>query len=108
MQRVDGRHLLDRRRQKEDVVGAMQRSIIEDKRTLQVARFESMSSLKIEKKMMKERTNVLRDEASKNLEYRRQLLADLYNDEMEEWKSEVMANVETHEDRKARLANSSA
>jgi hypothetical protein len=37
-----------------------------------------------------------------NLHSRRRELADLYNDEMEQWKAEVLANVETQEDRKAR------
>jgi hypothetical protein len=36
------------------------------------------------------------------LHRRRRELADLYNDEMEQWKAEVLANVETQEDRKAR------
>lgn len=37
-----------------------------------------------------------------SLHQRRRDLADLYNDEMEQWKAEVLANVETQEDRKAR------
>ncbi len=36
------------------------------------------------------------------LHRRRRELADLYNEEMEQWKAEVLANVETQEDRKAR------
>lgn len=38
-----------------------------------------------------------------SLHQRRRELADLYNDEMEQWKAEVLANVETQEDRKARF-----
>lgn len=34
---------------------------------------------------------------------RRRQLADLYNDEMDMWKAEVLARVETQEDRKARI-----
>jgi hypothetical protein len=34
---------------------------------------------------------------------RRKRLADLYNDEMEYWRNEALANTETLEDRKARL-----
>ena len=44
----------------------------------------------------------LRSANERGLEIRRQQLADLYNDEIEGWRSEVMAKVETHEDRKAR------
>jgi cilia- and flagella-associated protein 53 len=38
-----------------------------------------------------------------NLAVRRRRLADLYNDEMDAWKVEVLGKVETQEDRKARI-----
>lgn len=41
-------------------------------------------------------------EYEENLLYRRKKLAQLYNDEMEAWKLEVLSKVETVEDRKQR------
>ena len=55
--------------------------------------------------MVKERTKEMREEIAQNLEKRRQRLADLYNDEMDDWRSEVMSSVETQEDRKARFVS---
>ena len=46
--------------------------------------------------------NDLRRENEINVHSRRRLLADLYNSEMDQWQAEVLANVETQEDRKAR------
>lgn len=36
---------------------------------------------------------------------RRQMLADLYNGEMDMWRREVMSKVETQDDRKSRFVN---
>ena len=41
-------------------------------------------------------------ENERGVEIRRQQLADLYNNEMDDWRAEVMSKVETQEDRKAR------
>lgn len=37
-----------------------------------------------------------------NVHHRRRMLADILNDEMDQWQAEVLANVETQEDRKQR------
>ena len=100
---VNGRLLLERRKQNENACRSMEIKIAEDKRALQAAKFESLSSLKINTKMAKERTKELRDVITQDLDRRRQLLADLYNDEIDGWRTEVMSNVETQEDRKARF-----
>lgn len=101
---VNGRLLLERRKQNENACRSLEIKIAEDKRALQAAKFESLSSLKINTKVAKERTRELRDEIMHDLDRRRHRLADLYNDEMDGWRSEVMSNVETQEDRKARFA----
>lgn len=100
---VNGRHLLEKRKLAENTCRSIQTKIAEDNRALRVAEFESLSTVKINKKMVKERTNEMRAEVAQSLEKRRQRLADLYNEEMDDWRSEVMSNVETQEDRKARF-----
>lgn len=42
-------------------------------------------------------------QAEASINQRRQQLADLYNTEIEAWRAEAIARVETQEDRKARL-----
>jgi hypothetical protein len=102
---VNGRHLLEKRKQAENTCRSIQTKIAEDNRALRVAEFESLSTIKINKKLVKERTNEMRVEIAQSLEKRRQRLADLYNEEMDDWRSEVMTNVETQEDRKARFVS---
>ena len=80
----------------------MERKIAEDNRTLQLAKFDKLSELKTNDKTIKMRSNEVKDGVARQLEKRRQCLADLYSNELESWKNEVMANVETQEDRKAR------
>jgi hypothetical protein len=45
----------------------------------------------------------MRRETEIGLHQRRRMLADLFNDEMDQWQGEVLANVETQEDRKQRI-----
>ena len=45
-----------------------------------------------------------RKEYEENLLMRRKKLAALYNNEIEQWRKEVLSKVETQEDRKARWA----
>jgi hypothetical protein len=99
---VNGRFLLEKRKKAEDACSLMERKIAEDNRTLQLAKFDKLSELKTNDKMMKMRCNEVKDGVARQLEKRRQCLADLYSNELESWKNEVMANVETQEDRKAR------
>ena len=99
---VNGKHLLEKRRQREDACRDMDNRVLDDRKAQQQSLFESSSALKIDHKMRQERMKELRSANERGLEIRRQQLADLYNDEMEGWRSEVMARVETHEDRKAR------
>ena len=99
---VNGKHLLEKRRQREDACRDMDNRVLDDRKAQQQSLFESSSALKIDHKMRQERMKELRSANEKGLEIRRQQLADLYNDEMEGWRSEMMARVETHEDRKAR------
>jgi hypothetical protein len=98
----NGRYALEKRRKAEDVCRSMESRIAEDKRALQIASFETTSKVKIDHKMRQERRKELTGENDKILMNRRQHLADLYNDEIDCWRSEVMAKVETQEDRKAR------
>ena len=99
---ANGRFALEKRRQAEDVCRAMESRIVQDRKALQNARFESSSAVKIDHKMRHERTKQLMAENERGVEIRRQQLADLYNNEMDDWRAEVMSKVETQEDRKAR------
>ena len=100
---VNGRHVLERRRKTEDAYRSMESRMTDYKRDLQVATFEESSMLKIDRKMRIERSNELRRADDIAVANRRQCLADLLNDEMDKWRSEVLANVETQEDKKARF-----
>jgi hypothetical protein len=102
----NGRYALEKRRQAEDVYRSMESRIGEDRRALQIAKFETSSNEIIDHKQRQERSKELRGENEKAVTSRREQLADLYNDEMECWRMEVMAKVETQEDRKARLVGS--
>jgi hypothetical protein len=97
-----GRFAVEKRRQAEDACRSMEARITEDRRSLQIASFESSSTIKIDRKLRDNRANQLRGEDEKLLRIRRQSLADLYNDEMDHWRSEVRGNEESQEDRKAR------
>ena len=99
---VNGRFLLEKRKKAEDACFLIERKIAEDSRTLQLAKFDQLSEIKTNDKMIKMRSKELKDGVAQQLDRRRQCLADLYSNEMESWKSEVMSNVETQEDRKAR------
>ena len=99
---VNGKYLLEKRKKADEACSLIERKIAEDNRTLQLAKFDQLSELKTNDKMMKMRSNELKDGVAKQLEKRRQSLAELYTREMDNWRSEVMSNVETQEDRKAR------
>lgn len=74
----------------------------DDRRLDQIANFESSSSRRIDLNARKDRMNDLKRPGESILEHRRQMLADLYSDEFDSWKNEVMTNVETPEDKKSR------
>lgn len=96
------RHANEKRQQAEDVYRSMDTKIKEDRVLNQIASFESCSTLKIDSKIRKDRMNELKGLGETILENRRQKLADLYHDEYDSWKVEVMSNVESPEQRKAR------
>ena len=80
----------------------MDECVANEKRTMQIAQFEHTSQRKIDRRVRKDRTHALKREQDKALYHRRRDLADLYNSEMDLWREEFMARVETQEDRKAR------
>jgi hypothetical protein len=81
---------------------AMDDVVMAEKRTMQIANFETTSQKKIEIRMRKDRGDSLKKDYGKELYHRRRELADMYNNEMEVWQEEFMARVETQDDRKAR------
>lgn len=74
-----------------------------DQKTLQIANFEILTSHRIERKMKQGEFVRGKQEQEAFLALRRQQLAELYNREIEEWRSEALMRVETQEDRKARI-----
>ena len=93
---------IEKRRQQEDVYRSMEATIASDKRALQIASFEQSSAIKIDTKLRQERFREISKENQSQLLQRRKMLAELYNSEMDRWRDEVMAKIETQEDRKAR------
>lgn len=81
----------------------MDAAIADERKKLQIANFEISTTKRIEKRMKNDRMSSMERDHQVELHRRRRELADLYNDEMEQWKAEVLANVETQEDRKARI-----
>lgn len=74
-----------------------------EKRTMQIANFETNSQKKIEQRVRKDRGISLKKDYGKELYHRKRELADMYNREMEIWQDEFMARVETQDDRKSRI-----
>lgn len=74
-----------------------------DKQVFQIANFEHSTTAKIEQRLKNERVEAKRKEFENSLLSRKNQLADLYNYEMNLWRSEVLAKVQTQEDRKARI-----
>ena len=99
-----GRHALEKRRRAEDAYRLMESRITDYKRDLQVATFEQSSMLKIDRKAKVDRSNELKRVDNDAVGNRRQCLADLLNNEMDHWRSEVLAKVETQVDKKERFA----
>ena len=97
------RRFIDVRRRQESAYQEMAALVSEDKRQSQVAHFEIASNLKIDRKSRLEEANKLKNHEQELLNDRRQQLAKIYEDEMEMWKAEVLAKVETQEDRKKRF-----
>jgi len=99
----DQKKLLESRRQVEDRIIAMEHSIKDSANTLQKARFELSTTEKIEQRQKSEMLQKLQDEGKYELYYRRQNLAALYNNELQNWKQEVLSKEETIEERKERI-----
>lgn len=94
---------IEQRRVAEEAYRRMESSLAKEKRSRDIASFEVVTTKKIEKRTKQERFERLRRENELNLLARRQKLADLYNDEINEWKQEMFQMTETQEDRKARI-----
>ena len=71
-------------------------------KTMLVAKFELSTGAKIDRRNKQEAYQRLSKENEDMIILRRRGLADLYNSEMEQWRSEALAKIETQEDRKAR------
>ena len=72
-------------------------------RTLQIANFEIVTANKIDRRIKKATMDSMVQRNEVALLERRRRLAELLNDELQQWQAETLAKVETQEDRKARI-----
>lgn len=98
-----GHRTIEKRRAAEDVYRKMEATLVSEKRALEIATWENSSAARGETKARQERFKEIQQQNEKALLRRRQQLANLYNEEMDAWRTEVMSRVETQEDRKARI-----
>ena len=97
-----GHRTIEKRRAQEDVYRAMEQSLAAEKRQFEIAHWENSSAARQDGKNRVERVKEIQAQQEKAVMRRRQELANLYNNEMDAWRTEVMSRVETQEDRKAR------
>ena len=95
--------MIEQRRKAEAVYSQMEQSLSREKRSKDIANFEVVTTRKIEKRTKQERFEQLKCRNELDLLDRRRELAQLYNDELAQWKSEMYQMTETQEDRKARI-----
>jgi len=103
MQNVNAQKMIESRRRQDEKFRDMDNVIASDRKTLLMANFETSTTSKIERRQKKETFEQMKGELEMALHDRRQELANLYNEEMDLWRSMVMSRVETQEDRKQRI-----
>mmetsp|Transcript_15101 Transcript_15101/g.25173 ORF Transcript_15101/g.25173 Transcript_15101/m.25173 type:complete len:481 (-) Transcript_15101:324-1766(-) len=103
MSAAQGKQVIESRKRADNAYKEMDAVMAQTKKILQIANFENQTQAKIER--LSHTKEVQRHKAQQEaaLNVRRQQLADLYNYEIEMWRAEAMARVETQEDRKARI-----
>ena len=98
-----GKQMIESRRRAENAYLEMERVAAETRKIHQYTNFEITTTDKIDRRMKQQMFEAKKKEYEDNLHQRRKRLAALYNDEMEQWKAEVVSRVETTEDRKRRI-----
>ena len=95
--------LLEAKRAHEDMILAMQHTLKDQATVSRKSNFEIKTTAKIEKRQKNEVLEKIREDRANELYYRKHELSQLYNQELEGWKQEVLTNVETIEERKDRI-----
>jgi hypothetical protein len=98
-----GHKMIESRKRADNAYREMDAVMVADRKIFQMANFENVTANKIESRMKREQFEKRKQEHEVKLHDRRQQLADLYNSEIETWRAQVLANVETLEDRQARI-----
>ncbi|ETL36486.1 hypothetical protein, variant [Phytophthora nicotianae] len=98
-----GESLILKRRQREDHLANFTTSVQGISRLNARADWEDSLYEKGEKKQVQRAVVQLKNQHESQLHSRRLRLAELYNREMEQWRDECLANVETPEDRKQKM-----
>ena len=99
----NGQKIIEQKQKQETAAREMRLALEADEAVRRIANFEVNTTKKIEAKMAEKRFNELKAQRNLGVLERRTALAALYNDEIEQWKQEVMAKVETIEERKDRI-----
>eukprot|EP01039_Chlorochromonas_danica_P001728 gene1728-1888_t len=95
--------ILDARRRMENSFREMDAVVQHDRKILQMAHFENYTTNKIEQRTKQLMMEKKKKEYEDRLLHRKKRLADLYNEEMQTWRQEVLAKEETIEERKAKI-----
>lgn len=95
--------MIEERKKRNAYYDMMNADIADRKRVQQVATFEINTTKRIEKNMKEKRFQELRREQEASLLMRRHELAALLNQEIEQWRDEVLAKADTQESRKAKI-----
>ncbi|CEG39609.1 uncharacterized protein PHALS_09847 [Plasmopara halstedii] len=98
-----GESLILKRRQREDHLASYTTSVKGISRLNTRAEWEDSLCDRGEKKQVQRTIVQLKNQYESQLHSRRLRLAELYNSEMETWKNDCLANVETPEDRKQKM-----
>ncbi|KAG1713100.1 hypothetical protein DVH05_000826 [Phytophthora capsici] len=98
-----GESLILKRRQREDHLASYTTSVKDITRLNARADWEDSLYDKGESKQVQRTVVQLKNQHESELHSRRLRLAELYNREMEQWRDECLANVETPEDRKQKM-----
>ena len=100
---VNGQKIIEAKKAQEQMARERRLALEAEERVKRIADFEIQTTKKIETKVAAKRFNDLNRQRESGLVERRRALAELYNAELAGWRNEVMAKVETVEERKARI-----
>lgn len=100
---VSAQRLSEIRKKNDEKAQMMDAVMKQEKKTWLLANFETTTCQKIDRRLRTEQYELLKRDEDVDLYKRRKELAEMYNQEIEYWKTAVLNKVESVEDRKARI-----